>query len=533
MCAQAAKVDNFRAVLRTMSAKLAARATLAIPSASEVDEASTIRGVFTRPDDELSETGAAGVVPTAYVSRLLKFFGCSREVYTVAYVYVDRLLRKHPNFVIQACSVNEMLLASVVLALKWHEEVCDQYPDAHYALFGGVQLKKLQQLEARFLELLGWELHVNSSEFCMHSSIVVAMQEQKEEEDACKGHLDADDDDECFSGRPLWGLQSYWTPSACDAPQGRVMHCDAEEDACSIYSMPDGEDCLPGKPLWGDQSYRMNSFCSTSAGSPSANGKEEGECGNAEFENEDCLPGRPLWSARSFRVPSRCSTSPGTSLPESEAEEDENDNDDDEDDDDDECLPGRPLWGAKSYTAPAFDDTPAFEDTPTGSHKQINSATNARIHSKQGIGVNNDCGLPFSGGYVAGILDSRFVEGESGNGPTLTCVEEWSSCHAIHVIGGEDNITISPTFTGAWRAPFQQEKEGLPQLFKCSTKQAPTAACLESRVRNHDPCLPWLLGGNNDPMLLSPHNSKSPQQQRGQRQQFKAWEDNTCFYRSG
>jgi len=513
-----------------MAANLAAKAILAIPSASEVDEAGTIRGVFMQPDDELSENGAAGVVPTAYVSRLLKFFGCSREVYIIAQVYVVRLLRKHPNFVVQACSVNEMLLASVVLALKWHEEVCEQYPDAHYALFGGVPLKKLQQLEASFLELLGWELHVSSSEFCMHSSMVVAMVEQEEgndvseEEDdeeeteeeleeemkggelwtvvaamaslashdkldemytpptcddsdhehACKGREAEEDDEECFPGRPLWGPQSYWMPSAYNAPSD-----DAAEDACSIYSMPDGEDCLPGKPLWGDQSYRMNSFCSTSAGSPPSSDNKDSACSDDESENEDCLPGRPLWSARSFRVPSRCSTSPGTSMPESETEENE------QDDGNDDCLPGRPLWGAQSYRAPALDNT------PTGSHTQFNSATNSRTHSKEVVGASNDCRLPFSGWCVAGILDSKLTKGLGGDGSTPPCMERWIPCRTTQITRGKDDITTSPTSAGPCRASLRHEKAGPTQLFMCYTTQAPAAAWLGTGL-NHDDLFPKL-----------------------------------------
>lgn len=339
---QAAGVDNCQAMLRTVAAELAAMATLEIPEEVEVDKAGTIQGVFTDVGKLSEEPTLAGASRKVYVSKLHKFFDCSNEVYIIAQVYVNRLLQKHPNLVIQADTVNEMLLASVVLALKWHEEVCDQYPDAHYALHGGVSAEKLQRLEARFLALLDWELHVTPSEFHTYCGMAAALkvelaakenhgreeqddgnvvpelkedqasQDEEEEENQCestkpltatitatvfpasheirtheihtphtcddrdheytfKGH-EHEEDDDCFPGRPLWGPQSYWTPSTFNVPQEDLPHVHAdEEDARSIYSVTsDSEDCLPGKPLWCDQSYRMTSFCSTAPGTPQA-----------------------------------------------------------------------------------------------------------------------------------------------------------------------------------------------------------------------------------------------------------------------
>ena len=79
--------------------------------------------------------------------------------------YLDRLFQKHPDFALSYGDVNRWLLASITLALKRHEEVCDQYPEEHYAIVGGVTLEELLSLESRLLSLLGWELHVNPLDF--------------------------------------------------------------------------------------------------------------------------------------------------------------------------------------------------------------------------------------------------------------------------------------------------------------------------------------------------------------------------------
>lgn len=512
MCVQAAGVDNCQAMLRTVAAELAAMATLEIPEEVEVDKAGTIQGVFTDVGKLSEEPTLAGASRKVYVSKLHKFFDCSNEVYIIAQVYVNRLLQKHPNLVIQADTVNEMLLASVVLALKWHEEVCDQYPDAHYALHGGVSAEKLQRLEARFLALLDWELHVTPSEFHTYCGMAAALkvelaakenhgreeqddgnvvpelkedqasQDEEEEENQCestkpltatitatvfpasheirtheihtphtcddrdheytfKGH-EHEEDDDCFPGRPLWGPQSYWTPSTFNVPQEDLPHVHAdEEDARSIYSVTsDSEDCLPGKPLWCDQSYRMTSFCSTAPGTPQASGQKEGiNYGESDAESVDeaddeCLPGKPLWSMRSFTVASRCSTSPGASLPESEDEEEEESQEEDGD-----CLPGRPLWSAQSYVVSPFSEM------SLGSHKQFNCASNAHTHSKETTGANKDRGFPFEGGCVANILDNKLVERMGGNGPTRPSTEGLAPCRVTEIVRGNGAIITSPS----------------------------------------------------------------------------------------
>jgi len=551
---QAADVENCQAVLRTVAAELAAKAAVAIPAELEVDETCSIRGVFTDPEDELSEP--ASVAPQAYVSRLLSFFDCSREVYIIAQVYINRLLQKHPSLVIQASSVNEMLLASVILALKWHEEVCEQYPDVHYALYGGVSAKKLKQLETRFLELLGWEMHVSPSEFHTHCGMAAALkveltarrhdgkeaQEEDQEgevaepltatitgmasptyhdkayelhsqstcddgddEDTCKEYEDEEDD--CFPGRPLWGPQSYWMPSACNVSNEDLPHVNTEEFAHSVYSFTsDCDECLPGKPLWGDQSYRMSSFCSTSTGTSPASGNKEIE--HDESDDEDCLPGRPLWSTRSFKVASRCSTSPGTSLPDSEAEEDwESDGD---------CLPGRPLWSAQSYKASNF------ANMPLGSHKQFNGTTNAHTHSQETIRADKDRGFSFKSGFAANILDNKFVE-RMGVDLTPPCTDGLVPCPATEIVCGQSNIATSPVSAGPWSAPLRLEGAGTPQEPTYCPKQAQATTSLTNHVFDGDPPCPWLPGDDKKPELHFPHNQPNHSSEVGQQQQQHHW----------
>lgn len=259
MRGDAAEAAEGRKLLRRMAANLVRRA--AKPSLAElmVDAdghiGMSVRGVFAKLEP-CNDPGS--LASDKYVKRIFDFFGCGHDVYVIALVYIDRLFKRHPDLTITLGDVNKWLLASLILAIKWHEEVCNQYPDQHYANVGGVTFAEFCLLEARLLGLLGWELHVTSVEFCAHCFLAMALSPQvglfsaasscttsmgcspADSEDENVGHRDDDlDEEDCLRGKPLWSAQSYMT---------RTKEIECSDDS-------DEDDCLTGKPLWSAQSY--------------------------------------------------------------------------------------------------------------------------------------------------------------------------------------------------------------------------------------------------------------------------------------
>merc|ERR1719166_557757 len=159
-----------------MAANLAYRASRTLPPELVVDGSGNlgvfVGGVF-RKLELCDDPGL--ITPENYETRIFDFFGCGRDVYIIALTYLDRLFQKHPGFVLSHGDVNRWLLASITLAMKWREEVCDQYPDEHYAMAGGVTLAEFCALESRLLVLLGWELHVNPLDFFKHCFLTAAL----------------------------------------------------------------------------------------------------------------------------------------------------------------------------------------------------------------------------------------------------------------------------------------------------------------------------------------------------------------------
>jgi len=222
-----------RELLRRMAANLAHRAGKTSPpklDAVRGDMGVFVRGVFRRfePCDD-----PGSITPEDFETRMFDFFGCGRDVYVIALTYLDRLFQKNPDFAICNGDVNCWLLASITLAIKWREEVCDSYPDEHYAIVGGLTLEEFCLLELQLLVLLGWELHVDPFDFCKHCFLTAALrtkatqcsnastcspldsedEEAKEEdaEDAEEVWSDNSDDGEGLPGRPLWAAHSFKT----------------------------------------------------------------------------------------------------------------------------------------------------------------------------------------------------------------------------------------------------------------------------------------------------------------------------------
>jgi len=105
-----------------------------------------------------------------YVERIRKFFGCSIESYVLGLVYIDRLVKRHPDVVISKLSCHRLLITSMMLAAKFQDDVF--YTNTFYAKVGGLKLDELNVLEQKMLELLDYRLLVPPSEFELYRRIL-------------------------------------------------------------------------------------------------------------------------------------------------------------------------------------------------------------------------------------------------------------------------------------------------------------------------------------------------------------------------
>jgi hypothetical protein len=69
-------------------------------------------------------------------------------------------------------NIHRLLLVSVVVAVKFHEDVF--YANTYYAKVGGIKTSEMNALESELLRLLQWELFVIPQEFDMYRQQVLS-----------------------------------------------------------------------------------------------------------------------------------------------------------------------------------------------------------------------------------------------------------------------------------------------------------------------------------------------------------------------
>jgi len=113
-----------------------------------------------------------------YMQRIATYFQCSDECFVLGLVYIDRIVKRHPEFVISNLSIHRLLVTSVMLAAKFFDDV--YYSNAYYGKVGGVKTSELNALEAQFLKLIDWRLHVRPLEYDSYRLRVLAAHKPQE-----------------------------------------------------------------------------------------------------------------------------------------------------------------------------------------------------------------------------------------------------------------------------------------------------------------------------------------------------------------
>lgn len=104
-----------------------------------------------------------------YALLLYERFHCSAECFVLGLIYVDRIVRRHPDFVVSPWNCHRVLLTSVVLAVKFLED--KHYRNVDYARIGGVSVQRLYTLEVLLLQMLAWSVHVSPEELRTFSAL--------------------------------------------------------------------------------------------------------------------------------------------------------------------------------------------------------------------------------------------------------------------------------------------------------------------------------------------------------------------------
>jgi len=87
-----------------------------------------------------------------YLMRIAKYFQCSNECFVLCLVYIDRIVKLHPEFTICNLNIHRLLVTSVMLAAKFFDDI--YYSNAYYAKVGGIRIKEVNALETQLQPLM-------------------------------------------------------------------------------------------------------------------------------------------------------------------------------------------------------------------------------------------------------------------------------------------------------------------------------------------------------------------------------------------
>eukprot|EP00826_Nyctotherus_ovalis_P019657 TRINITY_DN1608_c0_g1_i15.p1 TRINITY_DN1608_c0_g1~~TRINITY_DN1608_c0_g1_i15.p1 ORF type:complete len:160 (-),score=25.34 TRINITY_DN1608_c0_g1_i15:64-498(-) len=109
-----------------------------------------------------------------------RYSNCSESCYILAFIYIDRLLQNNPNFMLTKKSVHRLVLTSMVLAIKYLDDL--YYNNSVYATIGGISLDEINRLERHMMGLLHYKLHIGEEMFLQYVAGMRAQYERMVEE---------------------------------------------------------------------------------------------------------------------------------------------------------------------------------------------------------------------------------------------------------------------------------------------------------------------------------------------------------------
>uniref|UniRef100_A0A0E0K318 Cyclin n=1 Tax=Oryza punctata TaxID=4537 RepID=A0A0E0K318_ORYPU len=135
------------------------------------DAATTPAELAAAPASPFRAMTKPGISVRAYAARIARFAGCSPACYVVAYIYLDRLLRRSRRcLAVDSYSVHRLLITAVLSAVKFMDDI--RYNNAYFAKVGGISLAEMNYLEVDFLFGVGFDLNVTPETFADYCAVL-------------------------------------------------------------------------------------------------------------------------------------------------------------------------------------------------------------------------------------------------------------------------------------------------------------------------------------------------------------------------
>jgi hypothetical protein len=108
-----------------------------------------------------------------YVAHVYWSCECSSPCLVLALIYLDRAVARDAKVVFNSDTCHRLFLASLVAALKFHDDDYVPYPNPHYADVGFVSVEDMNVMEKQFCKSIGWRFHIGTEEYSHYHSLLV------------------------------------------------------------------------------------------------------------------------------------------------------------------------------------------------------------------------------------------------------------------------------------------------------------------------------------------------------------------------
>lgn len=106
-----------------------------------------------------------------FVTRVVENTSASACVFVTALIYMQRLGDWSPQYATTVKNLQNVFLAAVVLAIKFHDDLF--YSNSYYASLGGISVEELNKNELLFLSAIDYKLYVSDTEFVFAEHTIV------------------------------------------------------------------------------------------------------------------------------------------------------------------------------------------------------------------------------------------------------------------------------------------------------------------------------------------------------------------------
>jgi hypothetical protein len=120
-------VPRVVAILSSLLQRVAERNDAAAAAAAVGEEAAAVSAFQGLTKPAISIGG--------YLERIFRFANCSPSCYVVAYIYLDRFLRRRPALAVDSFNVHRLLITSVLTAVKFVDDMYVAAPPLSLCFF--------------------------------------------------------------------------------------------------------------------------------------------------------------------------------------------------------------------------------------------------------------------------------------------------------------------------------------------------------------------------------------------------------------